>query len=80
MFLFALAQEVGLRDIGQAFQASSPKNFHGLAFGPALFFARAIAMHGSLSLVDAHPQMRRAVDPEARWGPSSAKAPDGFHA
>jgi hypothetical protein len=37
MVLFALAQNSAALHIGQAFQASSPKNFHGLAFAPALF-------------------------------------------
>ncbi|WP_254498627.1 hypothetical protein, partial [Salmonella enterica] len=36
--LFALAQKTPRRQLGRAFQASSPKNFHGLVFGPALFF------------------------------------------
>jgi len=36
---FALAQEVCRREEGRAFQASSPKNFPGSAFGSAPFFA-----------------------------------------
>jgi hypothetical protein len=34
---FALAQSLDGPHFSKAFQASSPKNFYGLAFGPALF-------------------------------------------